>query len=134
VSETTPDEGRLRGIHSALVRYRVLAWVTGVVLASLTLGLVWMAVTGRWADRSTYPWYALGWTAHGWLFVVYLITAVDLFTRVRWPWGRAILVVLAGTIPFASFFAERWATHDVRRRFPAAGSGRSGGLPAAAGL
>ena len=59
------------------------------------------------------------WTGHGFLFIIYLVTAVDLFTRVRWKFGTAVLIMLAGTVPFASFFAERWVTHDVHRRFPA---------------
>jgi len=110
----------VRGVHQALLRYRVLAWVTGVVLATMTVALIWFTVAGT--PKEARPgWYAVGWVAHGWLFVVYLITAVDLSTRVRLAPVKAILVMVAGTIPFASFFAERWVTRDIRTRLPQAG-------------
>jgi len=117
VSTPAPDAAKLRGIRGALARYRVMAWVTGVVLASMTIALVWFSVTG--INKNDRPfWYSLGWISHGWLFVIYLVTAVDLATRVRWKPLRAIVMMAAGTIPFASFFAEAWARKDVQSRFP----------------
>jgi len=114
---STPTADKVRAVHGALMRYRVMAWVTGVVLAVMTIALVWFTVASvDKADRPT--WYSIGWVAHGWLFVVYLLTTVDLVTRTRIPALKAVLVALAGTVPFASFFAERWVTHDVQRKFP----------------
>ena len=111
---------KVRGIHGALLRYRTMAWITGVFLATLTIALVVLWAKGYSSEqRSEIGWYNAGWTGHGFLFIVYLVTAVDLFTRVRWKFGTAVLIMLAGTVPFASFFAERWVTHDVHRRFPA---------------
>lgn len=111
------DAKRLKGIRGALLRYRVMAWVTGVVLAAMTIALVVFTVTGTdKADRPT--WYSIGWISHGWLFVLYLIATVDLATRVRWKPLRTLLMMVCGTIPFASFFAEHWAQRDVRSRFP----------------
>lgn len=111
----SPD--KLRGIQSALTRYRVMAWVTGVVLAVMTISLIAFTVLGV-AKEDRPGWYSIGWISHGWLFVVYLITAVDLATRVRWRPLRTLMMMAAGTIPFASFFAEHWANRDVRSRFP----------------
>jgi integral membrane protein len=51
--------------------------------------------------------------AHGLLFMVYLLTAFDLGVRLRWPWLKLGLMMLAGTVPFASFYAERRAHADV---------------------
>jgi hypothetical protein len=36
--------------------------------------------------------------------------------RARWGWLKAVLVVLAGTVPFASFVAERRVVRDEQRR------------------
>ena len=44
---------------------------------------------------------------HGFLYMVYLVATFDLSRRLRWPLGRMLLVMLAGTIPFFSFWAER---------------------------
>ena len=41
---------------------------------------------------------------------------VDLGIRLRWPWLKLGLVMLAGTVPFASFVAERRAHQDVPAR------------------
>jgi hypothetical protein len=42
--------------------------------------------------------------------VLYLVTAFELTVRLRYPFGRMVLVLLAGTVPFCSFVAERWLT------------------------
>jgi HAMP domain-containing protein len=70
---------------------------------------------------------------HGYLYLVYVIVAVDLWFRTRLPAGRMVLVVLAGTVPFMSFVAERWVTGRVRpmiearERVPAADPAASAG-------
>jgi integral membrane protein len=51
--------------------------------------------------------------AHGFLFMVYLALTFDLSRRVNWPFKRMVLVMLAGTIPFLSF----WAEHKVTREW-----------------
>jgi integral membrane protein len=43
--------------------------------------------------------------------MVYLVAAFDLSRRAHWPLGRMLLVMLAGTIPFFSFWAERVVSH-----------------------
>ena len=40
--------------------------------------------------------------------------AFDLARRARWSLGRTALLLIAGTIPFLSFVAERRATRLVR--------------------
>jgi integral membrane protein len=49
---------------------------------------------------------------HGYLYLVYVVVAVDLWFRTRLPIGRTVLVVLAGTIPFMSFVMERRVSAD----------------------
>jgi integral membrane protein len=94
-----------------VIRYRVMAYVTGVVL-----------VTSCLVGLSFWPWYvgegAAGvlWTAHGYLYLVYVAVAFHLAYRLRWKPVRTILVLLAGTIPLMSFVAERRVTADLRRQ------------------
>jgi integral membrane protein len=93
-------------VPSVLTRYRVMAYTTGVVLATSCL-----------FGFSFWPWSvskgAAGilWTAHGYLYMVYLVTAFMLAIRSRWSVVKTILVMLAGTIPLMSFVAERRVTH-----------------------
>ena len=56
------------------------------------------------------------WTAHGYLYLVYVAVAFHLAYRLRWKPVRTVLVLLAGTIPLMSFVAERRVTADLRRQ------------------
>lgn len=106
----------VQAIPGALTRYRVMAWVTGVLLAFMTV----VGLPFKYLFDGQAVWYSVGWIAHGWLYVVYVVTAVDLAFRLRYSIVRMLLMVLAGTVPFASFFAEHYVTKDVRARLAAA--------------
>lgn len=95
------------------MRYRVMAFITGVVLGVLTIAMIFL-----WdVPKEERPgWYGLGWVAHGWLYIVYVAASLDLVFRMKWALWRALLVILAGTIPFMSFVAERWVTRRVEPR------------------
>ena len=113
----------------ALTRYRVLAYATGVFLLLLTLHVLvqWYQAAsealafgdapglGRWIPGANH-WVPI---THGYLYLVYVVVAVDLWFRTRLPFGRMVLVVLAGTVPAMSFVAERWVTARVRPMLPA---------------
>jgi integral membrane protein len=96
--------------HRALIRYRVMAYVTGVLL----IFLVFVGVPLQAAGVTPLVAKIVG-TGHGFLFIVYLIAATDLTIRLRVPVGRMILVLLAGTVPFAAFYAERRLTEFCGR-------------------
>ncbi|MFD4405307.1 DUF3817 domain-containing protein [Nocardia sp. NPDC058499] len=99
-----------RKIAGALLRYRVLAWVTGLWLLLLTAEMI--AQYGFGVD--TPSWIAL---VHGWAYFIYLILTADLAVKVRWPIKRTIGTLLAGTIPLLSFFVEHRNTVQVKRDF-----------------
>jgi integral membrane protein len=94
--------------RSALTRYRVLAWATGVFLLLLTLHMV---LKYGFDTEGLGHWIPM---IHGWLYLAYVVVAVDLWFRTRLPLGPMIGVVLAGTIPFMSFVAERWVVRQFR--------------------
>lgn len=91
--------------RGALLRYRVMAWVVGVFL----LALVLVAMPLKYFGDSPGAVEILG-PIHGWLYALYLIIAVDLAIRSKWSAKGTVLVLLAGTIPFVSFVAERIVT------------------------
>ena len=105
------DREDIPGIKGALLRYRVMAWIVGVLLAVLVL--VGMPMKYINHDDTVVVFTGI---PHGWLYMVLLITAYDLGRRVKWPWGRLLLIALGGTVPFMSFVAEFYATRDVKRR------------------
>jgi integral membrane protein len=96
-------------MSSALTRFRIAAYVVGVVLILLVL----VAMPLKYFADSPGLVAVIG-PIHGFLYIVYLVVTFDLSMRQRWPLGRMVLLLLAGTIPFLSFVAERWATARVR--------------------
>ncbi|MBO8185807.1 DUF3817 domain-containing protein [Streptomyces spirodelae] len=96
--------------QSVLTRYRVMAYVTAVLLVLLTLGMIGkylLSMDG--ADGFT----SVVGIAHGWLYILYLIFAFDLGQKAKWPLGKQLWVLLAGTVPTAAFFVERKVTREV---------------------
>ncbi|BAL86273.1 hypothetical protein AMIS_10530 [Actinoplanes missouriensis 431] len=92
-------------MQGALTRYRTIAWIVGVFLIALVL--IGMPLKYL-ADNDTVV--AMIGPLHGFLYMVYLVLTFDLARRAKWPFGRMVIVMLAGTIPFFSFWAERQVT------------------------
>jgi integral membrane protein len=100
-------------VGAALTRYRAIAYVVGVVL------VLFVAV----AIPLKYVWDQPGMVqviapVHGFLYMVYLVAVFDLGRRAGWPLGRMVLLMLAGTVPFVSFYAERVVTRSARKPEP----------------
>ncbi|NUS45787.1 MAG: DUF3817 domain-containing protein [Mycobacteriaceae bacterium] len=110
MTETAPspvDDASRRRIATALMRYRVLAWVTGVWLLALTFEVV---------AKYCFDVKSLGWIGivHGWVYLVYFLCTVDLAIKARWNWVRTGLALVAGFIPFLSFVLEHRNTAELR--------------------
>jgi integral membrane protein len=103
-------------VGAALTRYRVVANIVGVVL--IVLVVVGMPLKYIWNNPVIVE--TIG-PAHGFLYMVFLVTAFDLGRRAHWPLSRMVLVMLAGTVPFVSFYAERLVTRQARQPAPVAG-------------
>ena len=97
---TSQDKAR-----AALGRYRVMAWITGTMLLLLCLEVVLHYAVGM-SDEAL-GWFRLVPFAHGWIYVVYLATVLDLWSKMRWGFGRLAAMVLAGVVPVMSFVLER---------------------------
>ncbi|MBL1108269.1 DUF3817 domain-containing protein [Streptomyces sp. 5-8] len=98
---------------SVLTRYRVMAYTTGVLLVLLCLSMI--AKYGLDVDGAA-DFTRVVAIAHGWLYVVYLIFAFDLGSKAKWPVGKQLWVLLAGTIPTAAFFVERTISRELDAR------------------
>ena len=94
-----------------LTRFRVMAYVTGVML----LVLVFVAMPLKYFGDSETLMGIVG-PGHGLLYMVYLVFAFDLAVRAKWSWQRTLLMLGAGVLPFLSFYVERKATGWVRDR------------------
>ncbi|MFJ8585277.1 DUF3817 domain-containing protein [Streptomyces sp. NPDC093595] len=94
--------------RSVLTRYRVMAYVTAVMLLLLCTCMVAKYGFGTGEDVT----FMVS-QAHGVLYIIYLIFAFDLGSKAKWPFGKLLWILLSGTIPFAAFFVERTVVRDV---------------------
>ncbi len=107
-----------------VVFYRVMAYVTGVVLVILcVMALLQLAIS----DAAVVN--VLG-QVHGVLYIVYLAAAYLLARRLRLAPAPTVLMLLAGTIPVLTFVVERRVTRQYIE--PALAGGAPAGAPAPA--
>jgi integral membrane protein len=98
---------RADALATAVRRYRVMAYVTGVVLMVLCFVGIPLQVFAHNLAVVNY----VG-TAHGILYMIYLVAAY-LMTRqvgLKLASPSTVIVLLAGTIPVLTFVVERWVT------------------------
>lgn len=94
--------------RSVLTRYRVMAYITAVMLLVLCTCMVFKYGFNTGEDLTLVVSQV-----HGVLYIVYLVFAFDLGSKAKWPFGKLLWVLVAGTIPTAAFFVERKVTHEV---------------------
>ncbi|MFB9902676.1 DUF3817 domain-containing protein [Allokutzneria oryzae] len=95
-------------VHAkALQRFRVMAYVVGVALLALVLAMI----LRLGFDLPQFS--AIIAPAHGFLYAAYLLVAFDLSQKLKWSIKGTLLVLIAGTIPFVSFYAEKQVVRRV---------------------
>ena len=122
MSDTQPATGAatsgvvvkdVQAAEKALKIFEVMAFVVGVGLLVLVLEMVL---------RYGFDNHALDWwpQPHGFIYMVYLAACANLGFKMGWGLGRMVLVMLAGVVPFVSFWAERKVAAEVEGQLAAA--------------
>lgn len=93
---------------SVLTRYRVMAYVTAVMLLVLCTCMIFKYGFDTGAGLTL-----IVAQIHGYLYIAYLAVAFDLGHKARWSFPRLLWVLVAGTIPTAAFFVERRVVREV---------------------
>jgi integral membrane protein len=101
-------------VNSALTRYRVMAYVVGVMLLLLVL----VAMPFKYIAENEGPISVIG-PLHGFIYMVYLLVSLDLAVKARWSVWSTLGVLIAGTLPFVSFIVERRVTRRMRAQMGA---------------
>lgn len=105
--------------RAKLTVFRVMAFIVGVGLLLLVVHMVL-----RYGfDNRALAWWP---SPHGWFYMVYLVATALLGFELRWGLGRMVGVMLAGCVPFLSFWVERrvarQALAQIEEREAAAGT------------
>lgn len=115
---------RLGGTAGALARYRAMALVVGTGLAVLCFIGIPLQVVGHYSDhlggwplRSKMPWTAVVAVVgplHGFAYIVYLLTCLDLAGRARFKTVQLLGMVCSGLLPLLAFYMERKVVKRVQ--------------------
>lgn len=95
--------------RGAFTRYRVMAFVTGGMLLLLCLEMLlkYVVQVNGFGQPVIGSWVAF---VHGWIYVIYAVTVFDLWSRMRWSFGRIVVLIAGGVIPVLSFVMETRAS------------------------
>ncbi len=131
---SAPKLATFPAIRGALRFYQICSIITGTMLLLLCAemvakyalgyelflggsgGLLWFAPVDAFGE-STGDGLNLSLSilvAHGWFYVVYLFSCFRVWSLMRWPFWRFLLLALGGIIPFLSFFLEVRTARDVK--------------------
>ena len=92
-------------MSGAIKRFRVMALVAGVMALLLwfvDLPVAYIFTNEEW--KSKVEWIP---RVHGLIYALYVLTALQVATKARWSYKKMLWLILAGTLPIASFVAER---------------------------
>lgn len=100
-------------VKSALKIFSALAWITGMFLLALVVRMVCQYILKldipEWAT-----WIAI---THGWVYIAYVASVMNLGVKALWPFSRIIGTALAGVVPFFSFIMEAKVRKQVQEKF-----------------
>lgn len=99
--------------RKALTFFKVMAFIVGVGLLVLVVEMVLEYATSMSGDQNPLRWWP---QPHGFIYMVYLVATANLGFKVGWSLPRMIGVMLAGCVPFLSFWVERRVAVDVEGR------------------
>ncbi|MGP9723718.1 DUF3817 domain-containing protein [Corynebacterium sp. AOP40-9SA-29] len=113
--QVTPE--RKRRVKGALTRYSVLAYITGLFLLFLCVEMILKYLVFPPMDIESPGWFSLVAIVHGWIFIIYCLTCLDLGVKARWAPSKWVTTILAGVIPVLSFVLEKRRRNEVVATF-----------------
>jgi integral membrane protein len=102
----------VRGVEGSLNRYRILANIVGVGLATL----VFIGMPLQFIAHNKSVVEIVG-PIHGFFYIAYLASGFDLINKTKWKIWQMIPVVLAGLVPILAFIVEHLTTKKVKAEF-----------------
>lgn len=110
VTPTLRDETAAR---KALTFFKVMAFIVGIGLLVLVVEMILEYATSMTGDQNPLRWWP---QPHGFIYMLYLVATANLGFKVGWTLPKMVAVMLAGCVPFLSFWVERKVAADVEGR------------------
>lgn len=100
-------------VRPRLTFFKVMAFVVGVGLLVLVVEMVLSYGFGMKGTENPLHWWP---QPHGFIYMIYLVATALLGFRVGWSLPKIVGVMLAGCVPFLSFWVERKVAGEVEDR------------------
>jgi len=104
-------------VRPRLTFFKVMAFIVGVGLLVLVVEIVLSYGFDLKGDDNPLHWWP---QPHGFIYMVYLVATALLGFKVGWSLTKMVLVMLAGCVPFLSFWVERRVAREVEAGLAAA--------------
>ncbi|WP_425402468.1 DUF3817 domain-containing protein [Knoellia sinensis] len=102
--------------RKALTFFKWMAFIVGVGLLVLVVEMVLEYGTSMKGEQNPLHWWP---QPHGFIYMVYLVATANLGFKVGWSLPKMVGVMLAGCVPFLSFWVERKVAGEVEARLDA---------------
>ena len=117
--DNSPQISDVPGARSRLTFFKVMAFIVGVGLLVLVVEMVLSYGFGMKGDDNPLHWWP---QPHGFIYMVYLVATALLGFKVGWSLPKMVGVMLAGCVPFLSFWVERTVAREVEAQMATTGS------------
>ena len=99
--------------RGAMLRFSFMAKASGVM--SLLLWFLYLPARHLLTNQSLYTHVRFIALVHGFIYPVYVLAAFHYCLKMRKPLMTTIFYILAGTLPVASFIADRRALAEYKK-------------------
>jgi len=99
--------------RKALTFFKVMAFIVGIGLLVLVVELVIEYGTSMKGEQNPLHWWP---QPHGFIYMIYLVATTNLGFKVGWSLPKMVGIMLAGCVPFLSFWVERRVAAEVEGR------------------
>ena len=80
----------------------ILAGIMSLLLWFVDLPVAYLFHNESW--KANIAWIPF---VHGWIYALYVLTAIQFASKAKWPIFKMLGLILAGTLPVASLIMER---------------------------
>ncbi|HQF03154.1 MAG TPA: DUF3817 domain-containing protein [Phycicoccus sp.] len=115
-----PEITDVPGTRTRLTFFKVMAFIVGIGLLVLVVEMVLSYGFGMKGDDNPLHWWP---QPHGFIYMVYLVATALLGFKVGWTLPKMVGVMLAGCVPFLSFWVERKVAREVEAQLASAAAG-----------
>ncbi len=110
---TAVSDKRKARVATALKIFAVFAWVTGVMLLALCAEMIYKYLILDPGEPTPELLKIIA-IAHGWCYMGFLMSVVNLGTKARWAPTKWLVTALGGVVPFLSFWVERQRSKEIK--------------------